>query len=221
MAHPDDEVLGCGGALARYSREGAEVFITILGEGATSRFDQRDEADRKLLEELRSNARKAGRLLGASEVFLHGLPDNRFDTVPLLDIIKLVEADIRETSPDIIFTHDNGDLNMDHVITHRSVLTATRPVGGGHVVKEIFSCEIPSSTEWAFGQFGGAFCPNTFIDIAQGIMIKIEAMNLYEKESRPSPHPRAPDSLEAWARMRGATASMQFAEAFRLIRSVR
>ncbi|MBN2328781.1 MAG: PIG-L family deacetylase, partial [Candidatus Omnitrophica bacterium] len=102
-AHPDDEVLGCGGAMARWSQEGCDVSIAILGEGITSRYSKPDEADASQMDLLRSNSRAAGRMLGAKDVFFQQLPDNRFDTVALLDVVKIVEDLIERVQPEIIF----------------------------------------------------------------------------------------------------------------------
>ena len=118
VAHPDDEVLGCGGTIARSSGEGCEVFIAILGEGITSRYERREDADAGLIESLKKKARRAAEILGAGDVFFYGLPDNRFDTVAFLDIIKIVESLLDRILPAVVYTHHGGDLNIDHRITH-------------------------------------------------------------------------------------------------------
>ena len=151
-AHPDDEVLGCGATIARLTQEGHEVYIAILGEGITSRYQQREQADRSLVEALHARGRQVAELLGVRDLFLYNLPDNRFDTVPLLDVVKIIEELIERLKPEVIYTHHGGDLNIDHVVTHRAVLTATRPVTD-QPVQEIYAFEVPSSTEWTFGQF--------------------------------------------------------------------
>ena len=156
-AHPDDEVLGCGGTMARYAEE-HEVHVLILGEGLTSRLDDREWAEAEPFEQLRADATKASKLLGVSSVEFGGLPDNQFDQVPLLQIIKMIEGKIRTVRPEAIYTHHSGDLNVDHGLTCRAVLTATRP-GIGHRVQDVFSFEIRSSTEWAFQQVMPIFDP--------------------------------------------------------------
>ena len=219
-AHPDDEVLGCGGTIARLAMEGCEVYIAILGEGITSRFKDSKEADTELVKELHKRSLQVTKLLGGKDLFLYSLPDNRFDTVPLLDIIKIIEDLIEKLKPSIIYTHYAGDLNIDHVITHRAVLTATRPTEG-HSVKEIYSFEVPSSSEWAFGQYNGAFNPNVFFDISETIDIKIKTMEIYESESRPFPHPRSPKALRAIVRRWGSVVGLEATEVFELVRLVR
>jgi len=218
-AHPDDEVLGCGGTMARYA-EDHEVHVLILGEGLTSRLDDRERTEVEPLEQLRADGTKASQLLGVSSIEFGGLPDNQFDQVPLLQIIKILESKIRTVQPGAIYTHHSGDLNVDHGLTCRAVLTATRP-GIGHPVQDVFSCEIRSSTEWAFQQVTPIFRPNVFVDISATIGAKIQAMECYVTESRPSPHPRSPESLRAIAKYWGSVIGCEYAEAFELIRSLR
>lgn len=219
-AHPDDEVLGCGGTVARYAREGHNVSVMILGEGITSRYAKRHMANRaKELKILKEQTKKANEFLGVKNVYTHDLPDNRFDTVALLEIVKIIEKQISKVKPEIILTHTGSDLNIDHVITHRAVLTATRPVPG-QTVREIYAFEIPSSTEWAFQQFDSVFCPNILVDIKSTLNMKIKAMRIYESESRKFPHPRSTENLKALAMFRGSAACLEAAEAFELIRKI-
>lgn len=219
-AHPDDEVLGCGGTVARMVREENSVYIAILGEGITSRYDERERADRGLVDALHARSRKVAEVLGATELFTYDLPDNRFDTVPLLDVVKIVEGLIESLKPEVIYTHHGGDLNIDHQVVHRAVLTASRPLAACPV-KRLYAFEVPSSTEWSFGQLRPVFRPNVFTDISATLEIKIEAMEFYEDEARQFPHPRSPETLRAIARKWGSTAGMEAAEAFELIREVR
>jgi len=158
-------------------------------------------------------------LSGARDLFLYDLPDNRFDTVPLLDVIKIVEELIERLRPRVIYTHHSGDLNIDHVVVHRAVLTATRPVASCPV-REIYAFEVPSSTEWAFGQFQPAFRPNVFVDISATLETKVQAIALYESETRPFPHPRSPEVLRAIVRRWGSVVGLEAAEAFELLRKV-
>jgi LmbE family N-acetylglucosaminyl deacetylase len=218
-AHPDDEVLGCGGTIARRAAEGDDVYIAIFGEGITSRYSDRAEADQQLLTALHGDSRRVADQLGARDLFMYSLPDNRFDTVPLLDVVKIIEGLVDRLKPEIIYTHHGGDLNIDHVVLNRAVLTATRPVGPSSV-RAIYCFEVASSTEWAFGQYGGAFRPNVYVDIAGTLERKITAMEAYESEARPFPHPRSPDALRAIARRWGSQVGLQAAEVFELVRSI-
>ena len=218
-AHPDDEVLGCGGTAARLVSEGHEVHFAILGEGMTSRHPQRDDTDAGQLDILHRQAHAAAARLGVKQVVLHGLPDNRLDTVPLLDVVKLVEELVDRIKPEIVYTHHAGDLNVDHGVIHRAVLTATRPMVG-KPVREIYAFEVPSSTEWAFQRIEPSFRPNVFIDITRTIEVKIAAMECYESEARRFPHPRSPESLRVIATRWGSVAGCGAAEAFELVRSI-
>jgi LmbE family N-acetylglucosaminyl deacetylase len=219
-AHPDDEVLGCGGTIARLTQEGHDVYIAILGEGITSRYEKREEADQTLVKELQGRCKKAAELLGAKDLFLYDLPDNRFDTVPLLDVIKIIEGLIERLQPQVIFTHHGGDLNIDHVIVHRAALTATRPVGD-QPVREIYAFEVPSSTEWSFQQFDPTFHPNVFVDISKTVNVKIKALSCYNTEVRAFPHPRSPEAICAISRRWGTVVGREAVEAFEMIRSIR
>ncbi|MCH7565557.1 MAG: PIG-L family deacetylase [Gemmatimonadetes bacterium] len=219
-AHPDDEVLGCGGTIARLIREGHQVYIGILGEGITSRYPSRDDAREAERSRLLSASREAAALLGADEPILHELPDNRFDTVPLLDVVKLIEDLVERFRPAVVFTQHGGDLNVDHEVVFRATLTATRPQATCPV-KEVYAFEVPSSTDWAFGQFQPRFRPNVFMDVGATLETKIRAMQLYESEARLFPHPRSPEALRALAQHWGSTSGTGCAEAFELIRSVR
>lgn len=219
-AHPDDEILGCGGTAARLAAEGHEVHFAILGEGMTSRHRQRADADAGQLTMLHQQAQKAAAKVGVKNVTLHKLPDNRLDTVPLLEVVKIVEELVDRLKPEILYTHHGGDLNVDHGVIHRAVLTATRPMVG-QPVREIYAFEVPSSTEWAFQRIEPSFRPNVFVDIARTLEAKIAAMECYETEARKFPHPRSPEALRAIALRWGSVAGCGAAEAFELVRSIR
>ena len=218
-AHPDDEVLGCGGTIAKHALEGDEVHCLILGEGITSRYSERNEAEEQL-KELKSQAEKAAKILGIKEVLFKDFPDNRFDTVPLLTIIKAVEEVKEKIQPDTVYTHHLGDLNIDHRLTFDAVLTACRPVKG-ETVRRIYSFEVPSSTEWSSPDADDYFMPDVFVDIAATLSKKIEALEAYSGEIQESPLPRSPEVLRAIALRWGSVAGCEAAEAFKLIRDVR
>jgi LmbE family N-acetylglucosaminyl deacetylase len=219
-AHPDDEVLGAGGAMARHARAGEEVVVLIMGEGVTSRFPQRAAAPAGLIERLRADARRAGDRLGVRELRFAGLPDNRFDSLDLLDVVMVVEKSIREIAPAVVYTHHAGDLNVDHQITFRAVLTATRPLPGAPV-REVCCFEVPSSTEWGFARVGPAFVPNLFVDITDTLDQKVAALECYTAELRPAPHPRSPEVLRAAAIRWGSVIGRPAAEPFEIVRSLR
>ncbi len=218
-AHPDDEVLGCGGTMARLAAAGESVHVAILGEGVSARAASRKDADRSQIEALRRQSREAAALLGVKEVHSFDLPDNRFDTVPLLDVVKIVEGLIEKVRPAVVLAQHGGDLNVDHQAVFRACLTATRPAPGC-VVETLLAYEVASSTEWAFQRVEPVFRPCVFVDIGTTLDLKIKALNAYQGEVRDYPHPRSGDALRAAAQRWGSVAGVAAAEAFELIRDV-
>lgn len=197
--------------------DGDEVSIVIFADGETSRGGRKSKA---AIARRETSARKAANILGAGNVFTHQLPDNRLDTVPLLDLAKLAEKYIAELRPDTVYTHHAGDLNADHRQVHEAVVTACRPQGD-YSVRRLLFFEIPSSTEWRAPSAGTAFIPNWFVDISAVLERKIEALKVYGTEMRPWPHPRSYEGVTHLARWRGATVGCEAAEAFVLGREIR
>ncbi len=218
-AHPDDEVLGCGGTIAKQALNGDEVYVLILGEGITSRYKQREEVKSKEIEKLRQNALKASKILGVRKTFFLNFPDNRFDTAPLLDIVKTIEDVVEKIKPEIIYTHHYGDLNIDHKITFEAVMIATRPLPDNRV-KRILSFEVPSSTEWAVPLGNSWFTPSIFVDISTTLKKKIDAMKSYKSELKKYPHPRSSRGIEIFAKYRGLMVGKEACEGFELIRDI-
>lgn len=216
-AHPDDEILGCGGTIARYIKEGNEACTLILGEGITSRVDQgKKEKQVADIKKLKEYAHKANRIIGVKKIFIYDFPDNKFDTVALLDIIKVIEKIKKQIKPDIIFTHHRGDLNLDHRITFDAVLTACRPLKT-ETVKKIFVFETLSSTEWGISF---PFLPTVFVDIKETIDEKMMALKAYKSEIRKYPHPRSKEGVTILAKYRGMEGGCYYAEAFQLVKDL-
>lgn len=213
-AHSDDEALGCGGTIAAQVELGAEVTVMFLTDGVGAR--QVNSLEPGVVHRAEAS-RKAGDILGVKGIVQRDFPDNRLDSVPMLDIVKSIEPVIADLKPSIILTHFADDLNVDHRVCHQAVLTACRPQPG-HPVRTILGFEVPSSTEWAFS--APAFAPNYFVDISEHLPHKLRALDAYHEEMRPPPHPRAATSVEALARWRGATAGCAAAEAFTVIRTM-
>ena len=214
-AHADDEVLGCGGTIARHTANGDTVHVVFMADGVGSR-GQREAA--ALME--RNKARDAAlHILGVSYSHALDFPDNQLDSIPLLDIVKAIEPIIQKAAPEIIYTHHYGDLNVDHRITHQAVMTACRPQPGS-IVREILTFEVMSSTEWASSGLA-PFIPNTYIDISNFLQIKLQALAAYELEMRPAPHSRSIAHLEILARHHGHCVGVEAAEAFMVMRSLR
>lgn len=217
-AHPDDEILGCGGTAARLVKEGSEVYTLILGEGITSRDNIRQREKREAeITQLKKQIHQATAVIGVKEVFIYDFPDNRFDSVPLLDIVKVIENIKSKIKPDIVFTHYEQDLNIDHRLTYQAILTAVRPTAG-ETVKEIYSFEVLSSTEWNYPL---RFSPDVFFDISGTIDIKLAAMEKYQWELREYPHPRSLKGIRLSAEHWGMKTGLKYAEAFKLVRLVK
>ncbi|NCO01837.1 MAG: PIG-L family deacetylase [Epsilonproteobacteria bacterium] len=217
-AHPDDEVLGCFGTVARLIKEGYEAYTLILGEGKTSRDIQRVVQEKKEeLEILNQEIQKANACIGIKKTFVHHFADNRFDSIDLLDIIKVISDVKDEVQPDIIFTHFKNDLNIDHQITYKAVITATRPMED-ESVKEIYSFEVLSSTEWNYPL---SFSPDIFFDISDTLNLKLEAMREYTSELCAYPHPRSLDGIELNAKYQGMRIGKKYVEAFESVRVIK
>ncbi len=219
-AHPDDEVLGCGGAMAKHILNGDEVHVVILAEGVTSRDLVRDrDARTPGLSFLADCARHAHSILKTTSLAMHHFPDNRMDSVDLLDIVKVIENEITRVKPEIVYTHFMGDLNLDHQITCRAVLTACRPAPG-RSIRRILCFEVPSSTEWQAPMGQESFHPNFFIEISDVLDQKLLALDAYRSEMRDWPHPRSYKAVEHLARWRGSMVGFDAVESFMLVREL-
>ena len=222
VAHADDELLGLGATMNKLiSDYNVQTHVLILGEGITSRSDSRDTPKwEKELETHRNNIRAAQKAIGYHSVNMHDFADNRFDTLPLLDIIKIIEKEKASVKPDIIFTHHGGDVNIDHQRTFEAVITACRPLVDENV-KTIITFETPSGTEWRASSDPRHFIPNLFFSVSeQNLEAKIKGMESYEFERRIYPHPRSPEALKIQAQRWGVAIGCDFAEAFYLVRDI-
>jgi LmbE family N-acetylglucosaminyl deacetylase len=215
VAHPDDEVLGVGGTAAKHVDAGDEVYCLILGEGAISR----QGALKQEITELRHEAQAAAKSLGFKEIVFFSFPDNSFDSIPLLKIIKEVEKYLAKINPHIVYTHYENDLNIDHRLTFQAVITACRPCND-FCPEEVYSFEVLSSTEWQ-SKLRKHFNPNFYVDIKNSLKRKIEALKKYKSEIRRYPHSRSPRGVEALAHYRGLEAGLESAEAFYLVKKIK
>lgn len=212
-AHPDDEALGCAGALSKHKAEGAAVTLLFLsdGEGARPIAAQQVHARAKM-------ANEAAKLLSTNTPITLDYPDNKFDSEPLLKIVKSVECVISEVNPTLIYTHHPGDLNLDHRMAFQATLTACRPIENTIGV-ELRTFEVLSSTDWSCNFTGSCFAPNTYVEVSkEHLNIKKRAIEIYQNEMRPIPHSRNLETVMALARLRGAEVGVEFAEAFTSVR---
>ncbi|MCW2262021.1 MULTISPECIES: PIG-L deacetylase family protein [Sphingobacterium] len=222
VAHPDDELLGLGATMNKLIQEyNVCTRVIILGEGITSRSDQRDPVLwEKELAMHRENINIAQKAIGYHSVGIYDFPDNRFDTVALLDIIKVIEKEKHTFQPDVIFTHHGGDVNIDHQRTFEAVVTCCRPMED-ETVKTIISFETASGTEWRANSDPRHFLPNFFVSIEiENLNAKINGMQAYVFESRPYPHPRSPEALMIQSQRWGVAVGCKYAEAFHIVRTI-
>jgi LmbE family N-acetylglucosaminyl deacetylase len=222
VAHPDDELLGLGASMHKLIKQfNCKIKVVILGEGITSRSDARDVKKwKKELTVHKQNIKNAAKAIGYHEVKTYDFADNRFDSVALLDLVKVIEKEKNDFKPEIIFTHHGGDTNVDHRQTFDAVITAIRPMSH-EVVKTIITFETPSSTEWQAFNHPNYFKPNLFLEVSKkDVDAKIKGMESYEFEKRKYPHPRSPKALEIQCQRNGVIVGKEYAEAFMLIRSI-
>ncbi len=219
VAHPDDEILGCGGTIARHVNEGDIVDILIIGDGVTARYTEEDFNKSQVINEINQiklDAEEASKIIKVNKLEIVGKNCCRFDKIPILNIIKIIEKKIDDYKPDRIYTHNFSDANIDHGIISKATQIATRPFPD-QCVKEVFLMEILSSTEW---NFSSCFRPNFYVDITKTIDKKIEALNKYSGELSAFPYPRSEQAILSLAKKRGSEVGLKNAEAFVLLRSI-
>jgi LmbE family N-acetylglucosaminyl deacetylase len=217
-AHPDDEILGCGGTISKHVTNGDKVDIIFLTNGVSARVIKKNNL-KKNINKRRNAAIKAAKIVGANTPYFLNFSDNQLDKHPLLKIIKSLEKIIVKIKPEKVYTHFNDDLNIDHQITNRAVITICRPQKKNKV-KEILFFEVPSSTEWQISKNSKTFAPNWFEDISKHINKKILAIKAYKGELNDWPHPRSVKGIKSLANWRGATVGYKAAEGFMLGRKI-
>ncbi|MGB7399887.1 PIG-L deacetylase family protein [Castellaniella sp.] len=214
VAHADDEVLGCGGAILRHVECGDDVHVVYMTDGVGARGgDLSVEAACRV-----ESRNRALEILGVENSYAFDFPDNKMDSVPLLDVIQPLEKILKEVRPDTVYTHHCGDLNVDHRLTNQAVITACRPLPGSSI-RNILTFEVMSSTEWNCSGFMD-FIPNVYIDIADYLRRKCDALEAYDLEMRPAPHSRCIDHVKHLARHRGYSVGLSAAEAFIAVREI-
>lgn len=216
VAHPDDEVLAFGGLMARQSQRGHKVEVLILATGLASRTHD-GTMDTNALERLRQDALRANEILGVSRLELADFPDNRMDTVALLDVVKRVETFLSTSQATTVLTHHAGDMNIDHTVTSRATLTACRTLPGSRI-RRVLSGEILSSSEYTFPEH--RFQPTSFADVTGHVDAKCRAMEAYAGEIRDWPHPRSTQAIRSLAQLRGSEIGVEAAEALRVLREI-
>ena len=213
-AHPDDDILGCGGTLKKLKNNNAHITVVYFTDGVTSRenYTQKDKLFRK------SNAEKAAKIIGYNKIIHFDLHDQRLDEYPLISLTQKLEKVLFKLKPTTIFTHFHNDLNADHQIVNKVVLTATRP-NIHFCISKILFFEVLSSTEWNYNNSIN-FSPNYFVNISITLDDKIDAFKKYTKEIRKYPHPRSIEGIKNLAKYRGMQAGINYSEAFMLGRII-
>ncbi len=211
-AHPDDEVLGCGGTLNQIKNNNI-IKIIFLTNGVSAR-----SKNNKLIAKRKKECMKVMKFLNVKKTSFYNLPDNQLDKIPLLKIVKIIEKEIKKFNPSIIFTHTENCLNIDHVTIFNSVITACRPIKKNNV-KAVISFEVPSSTNWKVSQ-KKKFNPNFYFDIKNNINDKIKCLEIYKSELKKYPHSRSSKGLKIFAQYRGLESGLKFAEAFEIKRII-
>ena len=217
-AHPDDEVLGMGGTIAKLTQTGNEVYVLIVTDGSSSQYRDSDELN-KIIEDKKLETKACADVLGVKKVFYGELPDMKLDCTPHIVINQIIENTVNKLQPQIVYTHFWGDVNMDHQQVYKSTLVAVRPVMG-QIVKELYCYRVPSSTEWTPNKGDTMFMPNVFVDISDVAEQKYEAFAKYSTELRDYPHPRSVQYLRETDKATGLKVGLYCAEEFVLLRKI-
>lgn len=214
-AHPDDEVYGVGGTIAKHTMNGDKVFVLILTDGATCQYP----GNKVMVGQKRKEAKRSAKILGIEKIYFFNLPDMQLDTIAHVEVNKVIEKTIARVEPDVVYTHHWGDVNKDHRVVFESTMVAVRP-SFRSTIKRILLYETPSSSEWNAPILTDKFIPNVYVDISETISKKIQAMEAYKSELREFPHPRSIEAVTTYAKKNGLVIAKEAAECFLLIREV-
>lgn len=213
VAHPDDEILGAGGLAWVHSRR-APVHACILSGAVEARRARPEVA------QLQADARQSCAVVGITDVVFGPFPNIAFNTVPHLELVRFIEAEVERTGATTLVTHHPGDLNDDHRHLAHACQAAARLFqrrSGVPPLERLLYMEVPSSTDWAFPGGAVPFAPNAFVEIgSEGVEAKLRALACYQGVMRPYPHPRSPEVIRGLAALRGGQAGVAYAEAFEI-----
>lgn len=215
VAHPDDEVLGAGASMFRWSREGHQIDVAIMCTEAKARAFRPED------KELDDDLNASSDFLGIHRKFEATFPNIEMNTVPHLKLVQFIESAIRESEPDIIITHHPADTNNDHLQTSMACQEAVRLFQRRPEVKrvrELWYMEVPSCTEWKINSAMVTFNPNCYVEVGkEGVDAKVKALSMYRGVMRPYPHPRSAEFIEGLAAYRGGQWGLMYAEAFEVV----
>jgi LmbE family N-acetylglucosaminyl deacetylase len=211
--HPDDEVLGCGGTMARMAEEGLDVQVAVVTTGRPPAFSEESVA------QVQAEMRRAHSHLGVSQAHMLGLPAAALDTLPAAEINAAIGQLVREVRPDTLFLPFLGDIHQDHQLTFLGAMVAARP-RDRRVPSRVLCYETLSETNWYAAPMTPAFVPNVHIDIASTLTRKLEAFAMFESQVKAFPDERSLLTIESLARLRGSSVFAEAAEAFMLVRAI-
>lgn len=218
--HPDDEILGCGGTMARHITEGDKVEVCIVTRGKPPVFQIDKEVYDKWPHNLYPEIIESHSMLGISKTYFMEFPAVMMENVPRYKLNNAILILIRQCKPDIIYMPHFGDLQKDHTLTCESIMVAVRPKYE-HIVRYVYAYETLSETEWNIPHGSNCFIPNVFVDISDYLSKKLEALDCYQSQLGQFPDPRSLETVESLAKFRGSTMGVKAAEAFMLIREYR
>lgn len=215
VAHPDDEVLGAGASIYKWSQNGDIVDVCIMSTHAKAR------AFRPGDEELNEDLNSSSKYLGIKNKFEYTFPNIEMNAVPHLQLVQAIEKAILDSQPDIVITHHPADTNNDHLQTSLACQEAIRLHQRRPEVKhlkEVWYMEVPSCTEWAINSAFQKFWPNCYVEVGEDcIDAKIKALGMYRGVMRPYPHPRSGEYIKGLAAIRGSEWGLNYAEAFQTV----
>ena len=209
--HPDDEVLGCGGTVAKHVQIGDEVYLCIVTKAYPPEWPEAEMGDRK------GEVLDASQILGIKKTYFLDLPTVKLDTIPQKELNDLITQTVNEVQPEVVYIPHKGDVNKDHGLVFDAAMVAIRPRPGS-LIKRVLSYETLSETEWAAPFMENVFIPNVYVDISETLEVKLKAMSEYRSELKEFPHPRSPEAISALAKIRGSSIGVKAAEAFMLVR---
>ncbi len=219
VAHPDDEVLGCGGTIKKLSRSNKNIKVIFIAEGTSCRYKKNQIKYKKEISKSIKSRKKyalsALKDLGVKNSEFYDLECGKLNSIPITKISNIIEEEIKIFRPEIIITHSDNDVNMDHKAVYQGCLQSTRPTNKLNIIGGLLSFEILSSTEWKYSKI---FEPNLFVNIDKEIKFKMKAIKRYKSEIRKFPHPRSIEAIDALAKYRGTQSHNKYAEAFKIVR---
>lgn len=212
--HPDDEIIGVGGTIAKRSQAGDEVYVCVVTKGMKPLFLD------DFIEQGRRECREADAKLGVTETIFLDFPAVMLETVPRYEFNGKIAEIVQQINPDELYIPHRGDMQIDHQMVVDAAMVAARPRGNVYP-KRVYAYETLSETGWNIPNMVNEFIPTIYENITDTLELKLEAMNIFKSQLAEFPAARSIGAIEALARFRGATVSIPAAEAFSLIREIK